>query len=264
MTCKRIKNVFSQSKAYIAYLTAGDGGVQCTFDAALALIEGGVNILEIGVPFSDPVADGPVIQRAAARALQVGTTLKDILWLIEKIRKHCDIPLILFSYLNPILSAINSSFLQEAKCAGVDGLLIVDCPLEESKLLRKKCLTEKIALIDMLTPSTSIDRIRKIDQRANGFLYYTCRKGTTGICDHLPNDFVKKMKLIKAAAKLPVVVGFGISKNRMVREVLQYADGVVIGSLFVKALEENKSLAQLTMLARNVFFNEVTANDFSA
>ena len=129
---ERIEASFVRNKAFVAYLTAGDGGIKRTLDAALALIEGGVNLLEIGVPFSDPIADGPVIQRAAQRALESGTTLRDVLWLTEQIRKQSDIPLVLFSYLNPVLSAFNTSFFHDAKQVGIDGVLIVDCPIEES------------------------------------------------------------------------------------------------------------------------------------
>ena len=137
---KRIETCFTQGKAFIAYLTAGDGGIKRTLEASLALIDGGVNMLEIGIPFSDPIADGPVIQRAATRALEAGTTLKDILWLTEEIRKKSDIPLILFSYLNPIFSTFNTSFFQDARQAGVDGAIIVDCPIEESDIFHQKCL----------------------------------------------------------------------------------------------------------------------------
>jgi tryptophan synthase alpha chain len=246
---QKIKEHFTHNKAYIGYLTAGDGGIQRTLDASLALIEGGINLLEIGVPFSDPIADGPVIQRAAARALASGTNLDDILWLTEKIRKHSAIPLILFSYLNPILSVIYSAFFQDAKQAGIDGALIVDCPIEESRLLDQKLLAQKIAPIYVITPSTPLARMQYIDQQAHGFLYYACRTGTTGTRSKLPPDFAEKMHQIKANVHLPVVVGFGISTVEAAKEVIEHADGVVVGSLFVKALEEGVSPNALTMLA---------------
>jgi len=249
---QRILNVFTNSKAFIAYLTAGDGGMDHTLASALALIEGGVNVLEIGVPFSDPIADGPIIQRASARALNNGTTLQEILMLTTQIRKQSEIPLILFSYLNPILFSLKSNFLPAAKQAGIDGILIVDCPVEESKHLHQQCMALEIALIYVITPSTSLERIKKINQFGQGFLYYACRKGTTGPRNMLPDDFAEKIKMIKANVNLPVVVGFGISNQAMARQVVEYADGVVIGSLFVKALEEGISPADLTALTRSI------------
>src|ERR1700733_11018162 len=167
-TISRIQQLFVDNKAFIAYLTAGDGGIQRTLDAAIALIEGGVNMLEIGMPFSDPVADGPIIQRAATRSLAAGTTLQDVLWLTTEIRKRSDIPLILFSYFNPILSTLQSDFLGNAKNAGIDGLLLVDCPLEESQVVRQQCMQNGISLIYVITPSTTLERMKKIDPYAQG------------------------------------------------------------------------------------------------
>jgi len=248
----RIANTFANNKAFIAYLTAGDGGIEKTLKAALALIEGGVNMLEIGVPFSDPIADGSVIQRAAMRALSAGTTLKDVLWLTQQIRKYSDIPLILFSYFNPILTALKTSFLQDAKQAGIDGILIVDCPLEESHAFHEQCVTQALAPIYVIAPTTPLERICKMDAHGQGFLYYACRKGTTGIQKGLPDDFVEKIQHIKAHTHLPVVVGFGISDRDMAQKVWQHADGVVVGSLFVKALEDGMDPSALTQLAMDL------------
>lgn len=249
---KRIENYFSKGKLFIAYLTAGDGGIQRTLDAALALIAGGVNMLEIGVPFSDPIADGPVIQRAANRALAAGTTLKDVLWLAKEIRKKSEIPLILFSYLNPILFAMETRFFEDAKNAGIDGALIVDCPIEESDIFREKCLKNEMAPIFVISPSTTVARIKAIDQYGKGFLYYACRKGTTGVRSGLPEDFVEKIKLIRENVHLPVVTGFGISNQASAKEVLQETNGVVVGSLFVKALEDGATSEELQKIAENI------------
>jgi tryptophan synthase alpha chain len=250
---QRINNHFAQGKAFIAYLTAGDGGIERTLAAALALIEAGVNLLEIGVPFSDPIADGPVIQRASSRALALGTSLADVLWLTREIRKCSDIPLILFSYLNPILVGSQSDFFVDAKQAGVDGLLIVDCPIEEAENIHQACMAQHIAPIYVLTPSTPLARIEKISAYARGFLYYACRKGTTGIRTHLPEDFIEKITVIKTIVHVPVVVGFGISERQQAEQILQYADGVVVGSLFVKALEDGLSLAELKSLVKLIY-----------
>jgi tryptophan synthase alpha chain len=248
----RIENSFKQGKAFVGYLTAGDGGIQRTLDASLALIDGGINILEIGVPFSDPIADGPVIQRAASRALASGTTLKDILWLTQEIRKKSEIPLILFSYLNPILSALHTSFFKDAQTAGIDGMLIVDCPIEESAEIHQKCLDYNIAPIYIIAATTKVSRICHINQHGKGFLYYACRKGTTGMRSMLPDNFAERMKLIKSTVNLPVVTGFGISTQDAAKEVLQHADGVVVGSLFVKALEDGLNPSELMHLALSI------------
>ncbi len=249
---QRIQDHFHAQKAFVAYLTAGDGGIQRTLDAALALIAGGVNMLEIGVPFSDPIADGPVIQRAATRALMAKTTLKDVLWLAQQIRQYSTIPLILFSYLNPILAAMKGAFFQEAQDAGIDGALLVDCPLEESVHFHEQCNNHHLAPIYVITPTTSTRRIQDIDAQGNGFLYYACRKGTTGIKSDLPSDFADNMQRIKSVAHLPIVAGFGISTPQSAAAVCQHADGVVIGSLFVKALEEGMTLQALTALAQRL------------
>lgn len=251
-TISRIEHLFSEGKANIAYLTAGDGGMQRTLDAALALIESGINMLEIGIPFSDPIADGPVIQRATIRSIAAHTTIDKILKLAQKIRQHSNIPLILFSYLNPILAALKSNFFSNAKQSGIDALLLVDCPLEESELIQAECKKNNIDLIYVITPSTSIDRIKSIDAHAQGFLYYACRKGTTGTRNGFPEDFQQKLQTIKSLVHLPVVVGFGISNREMLQQVLAHADGVVVGSLFVKALEDGMSPLELSTLAKTI------------
>lgn len=248
----RIQRIFKKGPAFVAYITAGDGGIQRTFEAALALIAGGVNILEIGVPFSDPIADGPVIQRAASRALANNTTLDDILKLIEKLREHTDIPLILFSYFNPILAVLNKGFFAQAKKSGVDGALIVDCPYEEAHQFHQECLSQDIAPIYVITPATPAARIAKIAKHGRGFLYYACRKGTTGVRESLPDGFAEKMREIKSLVHLPVVVGFGISNHEMVNQVLQYADGFVVGSFFVKAIENGANANDLTQMTQEL------------
>ena len=250
---EKIQALFKNQKAHIAYLTAGDGGATTTIDAALALIEGGVNLLEIGIPFSDPKADGPVIQQASARALQRGTYLKQVLEIARAIRSQSAVPMILFSYYNPILAALSPTFFQEISEAGIDGLLIVDCPLEESGALQQQCFEHQLAFIHVIAPSTPMDRVALMAAKAQGFLYYACRKGTTGMKASLPDDFSEKMTALKSITPLPIVVGFGISDRATAEQVLEKADGVVIGSLFVKALADGMSLQELTSLAKNIY-----------
>lgn len=251
---ERIQKTFlSYPKVSMGYLMAGDGGIDRTFKAAMSLIQGGIHLLEIGVPFSDPIADGPVIQAAATRALAMGTDWSSILQLIKQIRAQSQTPLILFTYLNPLLSALqNSKFLSKARECGVDGILIVDCPFELLKHFRKNLQAHGMALIPVITPSTSIERIEKIDKVAQGFLYYACRKGITGIKNAFPEDFPEQMRRIQKNTKHPVVVGFGISNRAMACQACEYAQGFVIGSLFVKTLELNAAPEILTEVAKEV------------
>lgn len=249
----RIQQTFAQGNVYAAYLMAGDGGLAHSLQAALALVAGGVNLLEIGVPFSDPIADGPVIQRAARRALAAKITMKEVLQLIQMIKQHVHIPIILFSYLNPLLTIAENDFFPAALKAGVDGILLVDCPPEEESCFREKCLAHHIAPIYVIAPSTDQQRLQKINQAAQGFLYYACRNGTTGIRADLPEEFAERIQFIKQQSDLPVLAGFGISSRTTVKQVLQHTEGVVVGSLFVKAIEEGTSFRELRQLAENLF-----------
>ncbi len=248
----KIAQQFKQGPAFVAYLTAGDGGIQRTEQAALALIKGGVNILEIGVPFSDPVADGPTIQQAHTRALQNHTTLQDTLSLVKSLRQQTDVPIILFSYYNPIFQALKNDFFVKAKQAGVDGCLIVDLPVEESADYFAACKENNIDPVLLLAPSTPVERIEKINSHGSGMLYYACRKGITGVQQALPADFANKMKLIKQHTNLPVVAGFGIADAAIAKKVLQVADGFVVGSRFVKAVAQGLMLDELTALAKSI------------
>lgn len=249
----RIQLIFNQGKAHIAYLTAGDGGIEKTFAAALALIAGGVNLLEIGIPFSDPVADGPVIERAHQRALAARTHPSSVLRLVKAIREKSDVPIVIFTYLNPLLQANPETYLQQAKAAGVDGLLVVDCPIEESNFLQTICHKNALALIQVIASSTPADRVKLIASQATGFLYYACQKGTTGMRENLPAHFKEQIKIIKSISALPVVVGFGVSHQDMVKCILAEADGCVVGSYFVDALERTEDPTQLMQLAFSLF-----------
>ncbi len=250
----RIKNLFAASKAFIGYLTVGDGGLQRSLAVAHALIAGGVNMLELGVPFSDPIADGPVIQRAAQRALTHHTTLHDVLNLAADIRQEFSGPIILFSYFNPLLRLNPSLWLSQAKACGIDGVLVVDLPYEEAHEFYCQCLEHDLLPISVITPATEGRRLQNILQQAQGFLYYACRTGTTGIKTALPDDFYQKMLAIKTQTSLPVVAGFGIANSQDAKKVLQHADGFVVGSLFMQALESGVNFSTLTQLARSLCY----------
>lgn len=246
-----IQEVFSENQAYIGYLTAGHSDVDRFVDACLALVEGGVDILEIGIPFTDPIADGPVIQKAMNHALSEGVTPKIALDLIREVRSRTSVPIVLFTYYNPIFTG-GKKFLKEAKQAGCEGILVVDLPIEEAGPLLE--MTDEVGLdpIFVVTPSTPTSRIRTLGEVSRGFVYYACRKGTTGVRDGLPDDFSSKIKNIKQEVKLPVAAGFGISNSKVATEVIQHADGFVVGSAFVKALEEDISISDLQSLVKDI------------
>ncbi len=240
-----------QQRGFIAYLTVGDGGIERSKQAIHALIQGGVTILELGLPFSDPIADGPVIQAATLRALENGTSLDDVLELISQLKKEIEIPIILFTYYNPILNAGPTVYARAQK-VGVDGILIVDLPVEESVAYRAACKRYNLDPIFLISPTSSQERIKKIASYSQGMLYYVTRSGTTGIRGTLPLDLKQKLKEIRALCSLPVVAGFGISNRDMAAAILKYADGFVVGSLFVEAIARHDSSQQIAALAQSI------------
>ena len=233
-----------QKPLFVGYLTLGDGGLDYSLEAALALIEGGVNLLEIGIPFSDPIADGPVIAQAMQRSLGEGTTINDLIPFVKKLREHTQIPLVMFSYYNPILQA-GEAFLRDAAQAGVDGILIID-------LSSPKLSNLTLAPICVVAPTTTDERLKTITQSAQGFIYYACQKGTTGMRDALPQGIQEEISRIKQQTALPVVIGFGISNRKMAQEALSHADGFVVGSYFVAAMARKASFQELKQMAETI------------
>ncbi|MFA4916079.1 MAG: tryptophan synthase subunit alpha [Syntrophales bacterium] len=241
---KRIENKFHElrkreEKALTVYLTAGDPSLLKTEELILALDAAGVDIIEIGVPFSDPTADGPIIQAASQRALKKGTTLNGILDMIERIRRTSEIPIVLFGYYNPVFIYGNERFAKRAEEAGVDGILVVDLPPEESGELRQ--YTDKLGIdfISLIAPTTPDERVSKIAKHAAGFLYYISITGVTGTAKPLLDDIKMDVNRIRAITTLPVVVGFGITTPQQSAEIAPHADGIVIGSAFVRMIDEN-------------------------
>jgi tryptophan synthase alpha chain len=240
----RIENKFRslkarKEKALIIYFTAGDPSLEKTETMIHALDKAGADILEIGVPFSDPTADGPIIQAASQRALKAGATLEGILDMIGRVRKTTDIPIVLFGYYNPVFIYGNEKFARRAKESGVDGLLIVDLPPEESGELRRYTDREGLDFISLIAPTTGDERIRRIVRNASGFLYYISVTGVTGTVKPEMGAIRRDVERIKKASDLPVAVGFGISTPAQAREIAPLADGVVVGSAFVRLIEEN-------------------------
>lgn len=246
----RITKAFA-NKACIAYLTAGDGG-ELSSEYFQALAKGGANILEVGIPFSDPIADGPVIQLAMERALKAKTDTMSVLKIIKNIRATTDVAIIVFTYFNPIMSNLEQ-FLTDIKAAGADGVLVVDVPLEESGDLINLCNKVQISPIMVAAPSTPLPRIELLTKTGSGFLYYACRKGTTGVQEGLSIEIIEQIKAVKQVASLPVAVGFGVSNNKMVNQLLGIADGCVVGSYFVNLVAAGKTPKELELAAKEIF-----------
>jgi tryptophan synthase alpha chain len=250
----RIEKAFAElkkknEKALIFYLTAGDPDLEKTYELVLALDRAGVDILELGVPFSDPTADGPVIQAASQRALKGGASLAAVLELIGRIRKVSDIPIVLFSYYNPIFVFGNALFAEKAKASGVDGILVLDLPMEEAGELRRFTDPAGIAFVSLVAPTTDDGRIGHIVRNAGGFIYCISMTGVTGTGMPDLKDVGKDIERIKRQSSLPAVVGFGISMPAQAVEIARFADGIVLGSAFVKLIEENGTHPDLTLKA---------------
>ena len=240
----RIERVFEAlrkegRKALVAYITAGDPDLETTRNLILAMEAAGVDIIEVGVPFSDPTADGPAIQAASQRSLKSGTTLPGILDMIASLRRSSEIPVVLFGYYNPIFIYGNKRFAERAARAGVDGVLVVDLPYEESWELRRFTDPLEISFISLIAPTSGMERIRRIAEKGSGFLYYISITGITGTKEPDPADIEKDVRSIRELTNLPIVVGFGISTAEQARQIAPAADGIVVGSAFVRLIEEH-------------------------
>jgi len=233
-------------KAFIPYITAGDPNLKTTTDLILALDRAGADIIEVGVPFSDPIADGPVIQRATERALAAHTTLRDVLRLGPEIRKTSQVPILIMSYYNPLLHYGLSKFARDAAEAGFDGILATDLPIEESGTLLAASTEAGLNTIFLVAPTSSPERIRKIAQTSTGFLYAVSRTGVTGERQELSTELRDFLKTLRCHTPIPIAVGFGISQPEHVQAVWQEADGVVVGSALVREIEKHAANGKLT------------------
>jgi len=226
-------------KAFIPYVTAGDPSLEMTLEFVLALEKAGADLIELGVPFSDPIADGPVIQRATDRALRNGVTLQKVLKLGENIRKKSGIPLVLFSYFNPLLNHGLESLAKDATAAGFDGVLASDLTIEESEPFVYSMQRAGLNTVFLVAPTSSEQRMKKIAQTSTGFLYAVSRTGVTGERQELAPDLKDFLRKLRSYTKTPIAVGFGISRPEHVRAVWQEADGAIVGSSIVKKIEEH-------------------------
>ncbi|MGE0443724.1 MAG: tryptophan synthase subunit alpha [Vicinamibacterales bacterium] len=239
----RLAETFARLRAQkqaglVTYITAGDPDLPRTEGIIRALDRAGADVLEIGVPFSDPLADGPIIQRATERALASGTTLAGVLDLLARVRKDVQAPFVVFSYANPILRLGAERFADRAAEAGVDGVLVLDLPIEEADDFRNLMAARGIDTILLLSPTTTDARLRKAATLGSGFLYAISRLGVTGVRDTLADGAEEMVARIRAVTDLPVALGFGISKPEHVRQVGQWADAAVVGSALVNVIAQ--------------------------
>ncbi len=238
----------SGKKAFIAFITAGFPDPETTKKLILELEASGADMIELGIPFSDPVADGTVIQEASQWALERNkVNLSGVLKLVRDIRKKTEIPICFMSYYNPVFIFGQEKFLRQAKACGVDGLIIPDLPFEEARSLARASRSSGVDLINFIACNTSPERMRSIVRISRGFIYYISLAGTTGARQTLPADLASHILRVKKLGDQPVCVGFGVSTPKQVRSVAKVADGVIVGSAIVKKIQENigkKDLAQ--------------------
>lgn len=239
----RIQNAFVRAgaqgrAAFVAYLCAGDPDFDTSLAACRAVVAAGADILELGVPFSDPLADGLTNQLAAQRALESGMTAARVFELVARIRESSEVPIVFYTYYNLVFSNGVEKYIRSARAAGVDGLLILDLPPEESKESDEACRRNGIETVSIVAPTTPDSRLPKIAAAATGFIYYVSREGVTGVREHLAGGIAEAVARIRAHTKRPVVVGFGISTRAQVAEVASMADGVVVGSALVDVVRK--------------------------
>jgi tryptophan synthase alpha chain len=230
---------FDRKPFLVAYVTCGDPDLVTTLNIVLAAIEAGADVIELGVPFSDPLADGPVIQRASESALKNGTTLEQVLELAQQIRNKSQVGLIIFSYLNPIMRMGISKFSAAAEQAGVDGALITDLPMEEAEEYLFEMRKRKLATVFLAAPTSTGVRLRQIAKASRGFVYAVSRTGVTGAQKQLPREAQNLVKRLRRYTKLPIAVGFGISTAEQFASVGEFADAAAVGSAIVETVERN-------------------------
>ena len=263
----RIQQTFASLKragrgGFIPFITAGDPDIATTEHLLIGLAAVGADIIEVGVPFTDPVADGETIQRASQRALRTGVTLRDVLTCVARAKRQIDVPIVLFSYFNPLLSFGRDRLANEAKGAGVDAILVTDLIPEEARAWTETLIQFDLDPIFLVAPTTSDDRLRQISREARGFIYAISRAGVTGARDEIADDAEALVKRVRSVSDLPVAVGFGISTAQQVRQVWKFADAAVIGSAIVREIErlsgEGDLVKQLGEFARSLLGPQIS------
>ena len=237
----RLNDAFKEAKrekraAFVPYVTAGDPSLERSVEIVRALARAGADVIELGVPFSDPIADGPTNQRAAERALAAGTNLSGVLAAVEVVRQDLDIPVVLFTYANPVLRYGIGDFSEDAAAAGVDGVLFTDVPAEETAPFENHIGAAGLDLIMLVTPTSTRRRMKAAARFGGGFLYLVSRTGVTGVRQKLDAGLAENIRMARKVSSLPVAVGFGVSTPEQVASVAEKADGVVVGSAIVSRI----------------------------
>lgn len=253
----RIQSLFSclaaeKRAALVAYLTAGDPSPDRTPALVAALERGGADLIELGVPFSDPIADGPVIQRGSDRALKAGTTVKKVLEIARQIRDQSEIPLLLFTYMNPVLRYGLDALARDAKAAGIDGCLLTDLSVEEAAPYVNVMRSAGLDTVFLATPTSTPARMKLVAEYSTGFVYLVSRMGVTGERAAVSDSLGPLVTAMRASTKLPLAAGFGISTPEQAKAVAKIADGVVVGSAVVRLIEQNAGEAALEGFAREL------------
>lgn len=258
----RIERVFKDlkkegKKAFIPYITAGDPGIGMTKRIVRALADAGADIIELGMPFSDPLADGPTIQKAVERSLSAGCSTRKIFRMVRALRRDVDVPLVFMTYYNIVFNYGVERFIADAKKSGADGIIVPDLPMEESGELAKIADKKDFLVILLAAPTTPAGRFKKIAERSRGFIYYVSLTGVTGARRALAKKLIGDVKKLKKLTKKPICVGFGVSKPHQAREVARAADGVIIGSAIINVLEKNladrkKMIKKIDVFARSI------------
>jgi len=229
----RIKNAFNNNKAFIGFLTGGDPSIDKTKEFILQMIKAGADLIEIGIPFSDPIAEGPVIQEANNRALSAGATVEKLFTLVSELRKETEVPFVFLTYLNPVFHYGYGAFFKRCSDVGLDGIIIPDLPFEEQPPVREAAAQHGIDLISLIAP-TSEARIKEIAKAATGFIYLVSSMGVTGIRSEIKTDLASITTAIKSVTDIPVAIGFGIHTTEQAAQMAKIADGVIVGSAIVK------------------------------
>jgi len=229
----RIKNAFKNNKAFIGFVTGGDPSINKTKEFVLQMIKAGADLIEIGIPFSDPIAEGPVIQEANNRALSAGATVEKLFTLVSELRKETEVPFVFLTYLNPVFHYGYDAFFKRCADVGLDGIIIPDLPFEEQPPVREAAAQHGIDLISLIAP-TSETRIKEIAKAASGFIYLVSSMGVTGIRSEIKTDLVSITAAIKSVTDTPVAIGFGIHTTEQAAQMAKIADGVIVGSAIVK------------------------------
>ena len=237
-----VRSDSSGSRALIAYVTAGDPSPDRTVSLILALERGGTDIVELGVPFSDPIADGPVIQRASERALRSGTTVRGVLRIVRDLRRSSDVPVVAFSYLNPILRYGFEQFAEDAADAGIDGVLLIDLNIEEAGQYVTEMGARGLDCVFLVTQTTPQERISQIARHCSGFVYVVSRSGVTGVRSNIASEAVPLLTRTRDATSLPISLGFGLSSRAHMEEIAPHAEGAVVGSAFMRLIEQNSGI----------------------